>query len=353
MATRIEWITDVERLRSVEPHWDRLADRDPSPFSRIAWLDAWLGAFRGGRPLRACTTWEGSQLTAAVCLLDGGRHGLRPAANVHTPTFRPLFANPSARAALAGALATAERALALEALPEEDGVEELLSDMASAGLRIARRPAYRSPITETLGSFDAYRNALKPGWRELERRGRKLARERDVQLEPIATPSDLKRGLSEGLKLELAGWKGRLGTAIAAREDTAGFYSDMALAFERRDALRLSTLRVDGRLAAFDLALVHNNRYFLLKTAYDERLRSFSPGLVLRRAVIERCFELGLDAHEFLGADMAWKRLFATTNRTHCSCHAYPPGIVGGLGYAYRRHARPPARTLYRALRRR
>jgi hypothetical protein len=111
--------------------------------------------------------------------------------------------------------------------------------------------------------------------------------------------------LDAGLSVEASGWKGRGHTAILSAPETAEFYRTVARAFAQRGELALSGLWLDDRLVAFDLALAHANRYRLLKTGYDESERSLAPGLILRRAVIERCFDLDFEAHEFLGPDKA------------------------------------------------
>jgi CelD/BcsL family acetyltransferase involved in cellulose biosynthesis len=187
----------------------------------------------------------------------------------------------------------------------------------------------------------------------MERRGRKLAREHDVEVSAVTEPQRPDRELDEGAALEATGWKGQAGTAMLSSPQTAAFYREVTSSFHADGELRFSTLRVDGQLAAFDVALLHGLRYYLLKTTYDESLRRLAPGLALRRAVIERCFELELDAHEFLGGSESWKLLFATGERVHHAWRAYPgrPGPV--LRYAYRRHARPRLKLAYLRAKRR
>jgi CelD/BcsL family acetyltransferase involved in cellulose biosynthesis len=112
--------------------------------------------------------------------------------------------------------------------------------------------------------------------------------------------------------------------------------------------LALSGLWLDDHLVAFDLALLHANRYWMLKTGYDEAFRHLTPGLVLRRAVVERCFTMGLETHEMLGGDHPWKRMFATGDRTLCTFHGFRrlPGPLAELGW---RRMRPKLKSLYRA----
>ncbi len=103
-------------------------------------------------------------------------------------------------------------------------------------------------------------------------------------------------------------------------------------------------------MVAFDFTLLVNRRLYLLKTGHDEEFGKLRPGLVLRLAVIERCFELELAAHELLGERSAWKAMFATAERAHLRLSVYARRPVPLGRYVYRR-ARPRAVTLLHATR--
>jgi CelD/BcsL family acetyltransferase involved in cellulose biosynthesis len=105
--------------------------------------------------------------------------------------------------------------------------------------------------------------------------------------------------------------------------------------------VRCSEIRVGERLVAWDVALLARGRLYSLKTTYAEDLATLSPGLVLRRAIVERCFALGLDGHELIGHDMGWKRRFATSARASNSLRVdrVRPRPLARL--AYQRLARP------------
>ncbi len=124
----------------------------------------------------------------------------------------------------------------------------------------------------------------------------------------------------------------------------------MADAYQRLGELRLSTITLDGELAAFDLCLLHANRLWTLKGAYDESHRRLSPGMVLLLWEIERSFELGLEAVELLGGIEEYKLAFATSEREHRRFRAYRRRPAPLARFAYRRWARPALRTGYRQL---
>lgn len=343
MSERVEWITDSARFESLREEWDRLARAEANPFARHGWYAAWWDAFAAGRALNICTVWRGREL-AAVFPLCRARGRLESMSNTHSPIFAPFAVDDTALDAAVVA-ATGRREAELWGLPEDGVAYRKLVSRSPITLPGPRRI---SPLVSTGGDPSAYRARMKARWRELERRRRKLLREHAVEVLPIVVPADLDEELERGLRLEASGWKGRRGTAILSTEGTRRFYRSMARAFHDTGELRLSGLRVDGRLVAFDLALVHARRYWLLKTGFDEAFRSLGPGLALRLWVIERCFETGLDGHEFLGGNQEWKQLFATGVRHERALHVYAarPGQV--LRYGYRAHVRPRLKSIYR-----
>jgi CelD/BcsL family acetyltransferase involved in cellulose biosynthesis len=349
MADGIDWVTDARTFASLERSWDALAAGDPLPFSSHAWFEAWREGFGAGRQLRVCVLRREGRLVAALPLWRCGRRLEAMANALHTP----VFCAPARDAdALATVVATAVAAadggeLAVEALADGEPVIRELELAARRARRLVAIDAQHvSPIVDTVGDFEDYRRTMSHQWRELERRRRKLHREHSVRYELVCSPDDLDRALARGLEVEASGWKGAAGTAIASSPDTLAFYRAVARGFHRTGRLKLSELWLDGRLVAFDLSLLHDGRLHLLKTGYDESARSLSPGLVLRRAVVERCFELGLQAHELLGDDMPWKRLFATSERRHRRLAAYGPRPVPLARYAERR-GMPALRRLY------
>jgi CelD/BcsL family acetyltransferase involved in cellulose biosynthesis len=349
MRNGLEWITERARLDEVADDWDRLAAGRFRPFLDSSWFRCWWDAFGDGRSLEVCVLRRSGQMVGIFPLRRKGTT-LSGLANDHSPVFAPVAADADALAALVAGVLKRCSVLKLEGLPaSSEALAELHRGTDTSRKRVIAQPWHASPFTDTRGELANLRSARRQAWRETERRRRKLIREHDTEFRLMDHPRDVNVELAAGLEVEASGWKGRAKTAILSSPDTAGFYISLAAVLHSRGELRFSTVTCDRRLVAFDLALVHDRRYFLLKTAYDESYRSLSPGLVLRLAVIERCFEVGLEAHEFLGPDMAWKRLFATGTREHTALDAYSRRPIPTLRYEYRRQLRPWMRRAYRA----
>jgi CelD/BcsL family acetyltransferase involved in cellulose biosynthesis len=349
MAEEIEWVTDPARFAALEAPWDALAADDPTPFAMHRWFRAWLAGFGTGCRLRVCLLWRDGGLAGAFPLWRRGRRLEAMANTLHAPVFRPLARDQSARdRLLEEALSAANGGeLSVESIVEGDPVLPALARAARRHHRLVLVEAqHTSPIVESTGAFDDYRRAMKPRWRELERRGRKMHREHEVRYSLLEPPDDLDAALARGFAVEASGWKGAAGTAITSSPDTLAFYREVAQGYHRAGKLSLSELWLDGVLVAFDLSVLHGRRLYLLKTGFDESVRALAPGLALRRAVIERCFERQLDALELLGDDVPWKRVFATAERRHVRFASYGPRPASLARYAERR-GMPALRRLY------
>jgi CelD/BcsL family acetyltransferase involved in cellulose biosynthesis len=163
-------------------------------------------------------------------------------------------------------------------------------------------------------------------------------------------PSELESELRRGFEVEASGWKGERGTAVLCSPQTDHFYRLMARSFYNDGKLLTSTIRLDGRVVAFDLCLLHDRRVYGIKFGYDERFRHLAPGLVLQHCEIERCCELGLDAFELLGDDDPYKRRYSTAQRPHYSLHAYTGRPLSLARYGYRKRLRPIIKRAYHSL---
>jgi CelD/BcsL family acetyltransferase involved in cellulose biosynthesis len=346
-ASQIEWVTDPARFAAVAEAWDELAGLEDTPFLRHAWLAAWWDAFGAARgELRVCLVWRGEQLAGGLALLQRGRV-LEALADYHSPRFGAVARDTEACAEVAAAVAqTGAPQVVLPALDRDD---PLLTERH--GRTPLVEPYMVSPIADTTGDWDEYRSLTKSRWgAPLERFRRKMVRENAAHFELVAAPDagDLDAILDRGFAVEASGWKGREGTAILSTPETAQFYRAVAHAFQASGELRLSWLDLDGEMVAFDLCLLYRGRLYLLKTGFDEARRRLAPGLVLRLSVLERCFEMGLEAHELLGGADDWKLKFATSERRHVTLRSFGRRPTARGLYAYRRWARPALRSVYR-----
>lgn len=344
MSLRLAWVRDEPSFLALAPDWDALVEPG-APFLRHGWFASWWRAYGGGRDLAVATAWDGNRLIGGFPAVRG-RGTLEAMANVHSPWFRPLAVDDAVQDALLDEVVEAAPSLHVDAL-----ARDVVGPLARRhGRLVAVDDRHVSPIVDTTGGWDAYWKSGKGRLGETARRRRKLHRERSVEEHLVVEPDDLDALLDEGLGLEASGWKGRRGTAMLSDPTTSRFYRDVAEVFVEGGLLRLSYLRVDGAMVAFDMAVLDGGCYHLLKTAYDEGLRSMAPGMTLRLAVVERCFDLGV-THDFLGDDMPYKRVFSNAERRHVAVRAYARRPDALARWWWRRQLRPVLRGVRRRLR--
>ncbi len=353
MGRDVRWIEDIDGLLGIAAAWDDLAALDPTPFSLSAWYAAWWEGYGGGRTMRVCTVWDAGELVALLPLCATGER-LETMTNVESCVCRPLARDGDAlRRVAEAALRERYGLLEVKRLPEGDAGIDALSDAA----RTARRmhlvePDIVSPIVDTRGTLEQYKAARKSKWhKNMWRLYRKLVRDHGAELRLIEPPSDLGAELTAGFEVESSGWKRQEGSAILSRPENEAFYRRLAERFDARGELRISSVWIDGKMAAWDLGILHGNRLYSPKSGYLEEFRPLAPGLVLELATIERCFADGIEAHELLGSDEDYKLRFSTSERRHRVFRAYPRRPAPAMHYAWRRYA-PRALREARARRR-
>ena len=339
MAREVRWISDPAELPGLAPRWDALAEQDPTPFSLHAWYSAWWDGYGGGRELRICTVWDSGELVALLPLCArGGR--LEALANEESCVVRPLARDLEALALLAEA-AAGERydLLEIRRLPAGDPAVEALIRAARATGRLSLvEPDITSPIVDTTGTLEDYRAATEGKWhKNLRRLHRKLLREHDAVVRVIEPPEDLDAELTDGFAVESSGWKRAAGSAVLSRPENEAYYRSLARRFAARGELRPSSISVGGRMIAWDLGILRHKRLYSPKSGYLEEFKPLAPGLVLELATIERCFEAGIEAHELLGSDEAYKLRFSTSERRHNYFRAYPRRGGPAARWAWRR----------------
>jgi len=343
----VRWISDPTELAGLAGPWDALAELDPTPFSLHAWYSAWWDGYGGDRELRICTVWDGAELAGVLplCRRDGR---LEAMANEESCVVRPLARDADALRMLADAAARERYALLeIRRLPEgEAAIDVLVAAARGAGRFSLVEPDITSPIVDTTGTLDEYRQATRSKWhKNLRRLHRKLLRDHDAQLRLIEPAADVEAELSEGFEVESSGWKRAAGSAVLSRPENEAYYSSLGRRFHERGELRLSSISVDGRMIAWDLGILRRNRLYSPKSGYREEFKALAPGMVLELATIERCFERGIEAHELLGSDEEYKLRFSTSERRHRYFRAYPRRPAPALRYAWRRYAPATART--------
>lgn len=127
--------------------------------------------------------------------------------------------------------------------------------------------------------------------KELRRQFTRLSEQGVVAVSRQDDGGRLDEWVAAFLALEVAGWKGAAGSALASAPATAALFTEALAGAAARGKLERLTLTLDGRPIAMLATFLAAPGAFSYKTAFDERFARFSPGVLLQRenlALLER-----------------------------------------------------------------
>jgi CelD/BcsL family acetyltransferase involved in cellulose biosynthesis len=151
----------------------------------------------------------------------------------------------------------------------------------AGGLRIFE--TRQRPLLLSGGNGKSYfETALSSSSRKkLRQHRRRLAERGNLQLRLLEAPVDVTSAFDEFLSLESSGWKGRAGDALACSGDDAAYSRAMIKALAEQDDAQIHALYLDGKPISMQIVLRSGPVAYTWKTAYDEALHDFSPGMLL------------------------------------------------------------------------
>jgi CelD/BcsL family acetyltransferase involved in cellulose biosynthesis len=244
--------------------------------------------------------------------------------------------------------------LELRDVPRGGGAELLLDAAGRDGCPTGRWELSPGPylaLPEATGTAEAaLAHVSSKLLGDLRRQRRKL--ETDVseplRLERIARPQ--RTDLERFYDLERSGWKGAEGTAIACDPATRSFYDQVAESAAGFGYFSLYSLDSGGRRLAMHYGLEHNGRFHLLKPAFDESFRTYSPGNLIVEEVVRDAVERGLREVDLMTDSEPWKTRWSTGDRHFCDCYVFRGPARWAL-HAWKFRAMTAARRLKHRLR--
>ncbi len=158
----------------------------------------------------------------------------------------------------------------MQAMLEAAAHVQVLKQWQRAGLKLS-------------GTFDDWlmANFDHKRRKELKRLRARLSEQGALTLDCLQPGGELKGHLAAFLTVEVAGWKGKRGTAIGNDPQLVKALEKGLAAMHALGKVKFWTLRLDGRPIASLFALVDGGEATLGKICYDESLGKFSPGVLL------------------------------------------------------------------------
>ncbi len=287
-----------------------------------------LECFGDGSELLAIGRGQDGQLVAMGILARQGRAGWS--------TFQPSQAPLSLW--MHAALPPLEEILAslLRALPGWPLLFSLTQRDPQLELRPADGPTIgsddyiRTAHITLAGSFADFWAARGKNLRNnLKKQRSRLEKEGTVtRLQAARAPEEMAEAIADYGRLESAGWKAGLGTAVHPDNAQGRFYRSMLEGFARRGAACVYRYRFNEQVVAVDLCIEGHGCVIVLKTTYDESVpASLSPTLLMREECVQHLFDEQRFARlEFYGKVMEWHTRWTEEIRTmyHVNLYRWP-----------------------------
>jgi CelD/BcsL family acetyltransferase involved in cellulose biosynthesis len=99
----------------------------------------------------------------------------------------------------------------------------------------------------------------------------------------LPAKQDINAWIAEFIALEQAGWKGQAGSALGDDAGKADFFAAIVTAAFAEGRADLRSITLDNRPIAMLVHLFAGDTAFSFKTAFDENLARFSPGVLIQQ----------------------------------------------------------------------
>jgi len=164
--------------------------------------------------------------------------------------------------------------------PTMQALTRVLSRRGAAP-RILER-SLRPKLQSDLDGKDYLEKALSGASRKkLRQHRRRLSEKGELSSVIISDPQAVRGAVEHFLRMEASGWKGEVGTALLCNDADAAFTRAAVGALADEGSACIHALYLDREPVSMQIVLRAGAAAFTWKIAYDEKLRAFSPGMLL------------------------------------------------------------------------
>lgn len=301
------------------------------PMQTQGWMAARVAALAQPGSLRVFAVPGRQGVDALAALVEAGGW-LRDLPLMFEPADL-VWRSPEALAGLAVQLARQPQPVMLERVPASSPtVAALRRAYRGRGLVLVRE-AMPTPWIDLEGparNVDAHLGAGRRS--DLRRAGRRAAHFGAVEYElhRPAPGEALVSPLEAAFAVEARSWKAAAGTALSAEPWQGAFFRRFAESAAAAGMLRIAFLRLGGRVAAMQLALEWQQRFWLLKISHDQEFAACSPGQLLMLHTLRHAADSQLRSYEFMGVMADWTRLWTRQWRRCLHLRAVPFSAAAG-----------------------
>lgn len=327
----IQVLTNASDVCGLGPAWNQLAERFGSPLLRHEWFASCAEAFCPPARLQLLVARDGNgEVSGIAPLALGDLEGTETleilgSSALYEPTGL-LYRDEPALEELISATRAINRVAVIRRLPLGCPEARMFERVWRGRSILTVQAAPASPWLPIGSCWQEFDDALPSRNKyDLKRAYKRAQSMGKMETEVLApAPSDVEAYLGEMSRIEATGWKGRAGTALSLDNQVGRFFRLYTQRTAAANMLRLGFLRINGQIAAYQMAVEYARRLWLFKVGYDETFSRCSPGMLLMHRMIKYAFEQRLEAFEFLGTEAQWLRFWTDQVHEHVAVRVCP-----------------------------
>jgi CelD/BcsL family acetyltransferase involved in cellulose biosynthesis len=330
--SRIERLSDLE---SMGDEWRQLESRCPDlrVFSTWEWCGAVIHHFPSEEPLWVFAARDGDDLVGLAPLgrrLEDGQRVLRLLGTGLGPysvaDYQDLLLSEGLEGSITDALCAALQELSddwdilhLQEIPDSSrSLAPLIASARARGWRCVQRPGsdvYPLTLPESWGTYRAWLSTKTR--KQLERKLRKLVRERNGEFICISDEQSLERAMNTLFELHTRRWHSVGKPGIFRTEQRRRFHQEVARRFFQRAILSLTLLKADGEAVGASYAFVWNGTDHLYTSGFcpDPEWSPYGLGTNMDVHEIRLSIERGMRCVDFLRGDGHYKQHYRAEGR--------------------------------------
>ncbi len=298
-----EYLSSTTALRASAAAWDDLWLRSQAtlPTSRAELVAQWIDQFAPRSSVQAIVVRQRGEMVAALPLFASGPLGLKTMGRLPGNAWSPageLLLDPAADGAAAcDQIVAGLRKLRLPIVLFE-GVntgthswQQFSAALERNSIATIVRPRFRVEQVEIAGNWKSYlAERSRSHRRQIRRSLAKAEAAGTLRLRILdqLSQGEIAKWLRAGLEMEDRGWKGAAAGSALKAPGLFDYYLSQAQQLAKWGQLQLVFLELEGQPIAFEYGWMSKGIYYSPKVAYDEAFGQFSPGQLLRAALLER-----------------------------------------------------------------
>ncbi|MGH7575087.1 MAG: GNAT family N-acetyltransferase, partial [Longimicrobiales bacterium] len=209
--------------------------------------------------------------------------------------------------------------------PASTVITALARSLRGAGYLVGQLPDSICPFIRTAGDWDAFLDSRSRSLRKnLQRGRRRLEREGPVEYRIVDHAPAACQAFDQYLDIEGRSWKANSDAGVRADAVDQSFYRCLTALLGPDRLIEFRFIDVAGQPVAGTFGIRHDQRFYSLKIAHDQRFAAASPGTLLESLEIRDCFDRDVVEYDFLGGFLTNKNRWTDDTRETVQVFAFP-----------------------------